>query len=412
MCSLNNIWSYESLGLIFIALVIAIGGIYSYKLFSLLMPLFTIMAIWTQGGLKNISFYISPPFVFLGLLVIWAGMSVFWTVSPVPALKTFMALSVTFIFALLLISSLAKATPEMISKAYILMILSGFFLMLFIIFQATHNLFHLGFFTGNLATFDAIKPTGSVLGLTAFVSCALICVHKNNFLFAFMIFFLLILLAYLTQCQTGLYGIVLATFMFILSYAMPFWMTRFSMIFTYTFLIFSPILHVYVFPPNRIMEMSGLNRIMNTSIFHRFLSWEFYSKKFLENPLLGWGVESSRYLPTEPNLSKGYSNLIHPHNGSAQAYVELGIIGGVLYALFFASLFWVVEKHVKDRLSVAVCNATIAFGVIAAEITHNFWRNYWLSLGALTVGLIMLFLKAREAQLRAEDDHSVRSPTH
>ena len=372
------------------------------------MPLLTIIVIWFQGGLKNISFYISPPLIFLGLLLIWAGMSVFWTVSPIPALKTFMALGVTSIFAFLLISCLTKATPELISKVYTVVRFSGFFLMLFIIFHASIFLFYKGFFTGDLSKFDVIKPTGSILGLTVFVGCAFMLAHKSKFFPAFMIFVLLSLLAYLTRCQTAIYGIILASSMFILSYAMPFWITRISMVSAYIFLLFSPLIYVYIFPPSKIIELPVLKQIINNSLFHRILAWEFYSKKFLENPFLGWGIESSRYLPTEPVLAVGYDNLLHPHNSSAQAFVELGIVGGILYAFFFASLFWVVGKHVKDRLSVAVCNATIAFGFIAAEITHNIWRNYWLSLVALTGGLIILFLKAREAQLRAEVDHSKR----
>ena len=90
--------------------------------------------------------------------------------------------------------------------------------------------------------------------------------------------------------------------------------------------------------------------------------------------------------------------------------MELGVVGGVLFALFFASLFWVVEKYVKDRLSVAVCNATLAFGFIAGEVTHSVWRNYWLAVVTLTAGLIILFIKAREEQLRVEGGRSKQHP--
>jgi len=225
------------------------------------------------------------------------------------------------------------------------------------------------------------------------------------------VFILLSILAYLTHCQTAIYGIILATIIFILSYAMPFWTTRISMVSSYTFLVLSPLIYTHLVPFSRIGELPYLKWLFNHSFSHRFIGWEVYSKKFFERPFLGWGVESIRYLPPEPIFAKGYVNLIHPHNNSVQAYFELGLVGGILYALFFASLFWVVEKHVKDRLSIAVCNATITFGFVAAEITHNVWRNYWLSLVALTAGLVILFLKAREAQLHAEAGHLKPSPT-
>lgn len=409
---MNSIWSYENLGLVFIALLIAIGGMYSYKLLSFLMPLLTIVVIWAQGGPKNISFYVSPPMVFLGLLLIWAGMSVFWAINPIPALKVFIELSVTFVFAFLLISSLIKATPDLISKAYRIMQVSGFFLILFVLFHALADAFYMGFFTGDPGRPYMIKPTGSLLGLTAFVGCAFLWTQKNKSVFGFMAFILLILMAYLTRCQTAKYGIILASFMFILSYAMPFWTTRISMVASYTFLVLSPLIYVYVLPTSLIMELPYLKRFFNLSLLHRYMGWEVFSKSFFEKPFLGWGIESTRYLPPDPILINGYGKLIHPHNNSVQAYLELGVVGGVLYALFFASLFWVVEKHVKDRLSVAVCNATIVFGFVTAEITHNIWRNYWLSVVALTVGLVILFLKAREEQLRVEADHLKRSPIH
>ena len=114
----------------------------------------------------------------------------------------------------------------------------------------------------------------------------------------------------------------------------------------------------------------------------------------------------------ERKIVADYDCLLHPHNNSVQAFFELGLIGGILFALFFASLFLLVEKHVKDRFSVAVCNATLAYGFIGAEITHNLWRNYWLSLVVLTAGLVILFLKAREEQLHVEVGHSKQVPTH
>lgn len=88
--------------------------------------------------------------------------------------------------------------------------------------------------------------------------------------------------------------------------------------------------------------------------------------------------------------------MLHPHKSILQAYVELGLFGGVLFSFFIAFLFWIVEKHVKDRLSVAVCNATILFGLLLADMTHNLWRNYYLSLCAIAAGVVILFIKDRE----------------
>ncbi len=386
----------------------AIGGVYSYKTMSYLLPVLTFMVIRSEGGIKKISLQFPSSLVIFMLLLTWIGMSVFWAENQIAALKAFIGLSCTFIFSLYFFSCLMKATPNLIYKAYAIIKIAGFFLMLLIICQIFMDTF-----LRDLLNYEKVspymlrmKPTGSILGLVAFVGCGFLWIYEGKVraIFIFCFFFCLIVL---TFCQTALYGTILGIIIFGLSYFMPFLITRIGIISSYAFLIFSPLFYTYIFPPSMVAQSPYLKWLMNKSFYHRLISWEYFSKKFFENPLLGWGAESSRYLylPTELYLAPGYERTLHPHNNSIQAYAELGIIGGILYALFFSSLFYMVERYVKDRLSIAVCNATITFGFVCAEMTHNAWRNYWLSLVVLTAGLIILFVKAREAQLPASADH-------
>ncbi len=250
-----------------------------------------------------------------------------------------------------------------------------------------------------------MKPSGSILGLGAFISCGLLWVYNSKIL-SIATFILLLLLIYLTQCQTAFYGVVLASVAFGLSYAAPFWTTRIALFLSYTFIILFPLLCLYVFPLSKIVKFQFV--IQNASFFHRLLGWEFLAEKFLEKPLLGWGLGSARYLPTGSELASGYGNVIHPHNNSLQAYLELGLVGGILFGLFFASCFWLVEKHIKDRLSVAVCNATLIFGFLQAEVTHSLWHNHWVSWVTFITGLLIVFLKARAAQLHGKVYRSPR----
>jgi len=141
------------------------------------------------------------------------------------------------------------------------------------------------------------------------------------------------------MCQTAFYTIVLSSIVFASTLIMPFYTTRIAIFTTYTYLILSPIYFVFLFPPGVAIKTAYFKDGVNGSLFHRILAWEFYSKKFFEQPFFGWGAESARYIPTEENLANGYSNVIHPHHGGIQAFLELGLAGGILYALFFASLF-------------------------------------------------------------------------
>ncbi len=406
---MDKLKSYENVGLFFVSIFIAVGAAYSNKVISILLPFLTVFLILYQGGLKKISLQISPPFIFAFLLIMWAGISLLWTENTKAALTTFLSLVCTFTFAVFFIACVRKTTPAVISKIYKIVKISGFTVIILILFQSLLYTFDFHFLK-KIGIPGMIKPAGSILGLTIFAGCGLMWSYSHRLLATF-IFFLMIPIIFLTACQTAMYAVFLSMIVFALSYFMPFWITRISMVASYTFLIMSPSLYVYLLSPTFMIKFPYTSWILNWSFLYRFLAWDFFSQRFFEYPFLGWGLESSRIMG-ERKMASNYDCLLHPHNNSVQAFFELGLIGGILFALFFASLFWLVEKHVKDRFSVAVCNATLTFGFIGAEVTHNLWRNYWLSLVILTAGLIILFLKAREAQLHAEAGHSKQAPTH
>lgn len=396
---------YEKLTLLLLSGLIAISGLYSYKTFSLVFPLLTFLALWSEGGLKKFPASSSPPLLLFLLLCLWGGCSIFWAENQGAALKAFISLTLTFVCALFFFSSLHQASPKLRDKAYQILKLSGIFLVVLFIYQVSCDTFFESHYSPFGSCVLKMKPTGSILGLLAFVSCGFLWIYENKAL-ALVTFVLLFCLIALSQCQTALYALILSTGAFAASFYMPIGMTRLAMVASSLWLILSPLLHAYVISPVGLLTSPSLTWLMNWSFSHRIWAWDYYAKKFFEKPWLGWGLESSRYLPTEAELAPGFRNLLHPHNSGLQAYVELGVMGGVLYAFFFASLFYLVGKQVKDRFSIAVCHATITFALIEAIITHNAWRNYWLSLAVLTAGLILLFLKAREGQLHAQADHS------
>lgn len=397
--------SYEKLILLLLSGLIAIGGLYSYKNLSLALPLLTFVVLWREGGIKKLSFSFSPPLLSFMLLVLWGGFSIIWAEHQGTALKAFISLALTFLCSLLFFSSLQHASPKLVEKAYQLLKLSGIFLIVLFIYQVSCDTFFQSHYTPLGSYILKMKPTGSILGFLAFVSCGFLWIYENKGI-AIVTFMLLFCLVALSLCQTALYALILSTGVFACSFFMPFLTNRIAIGISTVWLLFSPFLHAYVISPAALAASPSLKWLINQSFFHRILAWDYYAKKFFEKPWLGWGIESSRYLPTEPELAPGLKHLLHPHNGCIQAYVELGVIGGLLYAFFFTSLFYLVGKHVKDRLAMAVCNATLTFAFIEAVITHNAWRNYWLSLAALTAGLIILFLRAREAQLHAQADRS------
>jgi len=169
---------------------------------SILMPIIALILLWMQRDVKSLSFFLSPPLVFLFLLLLWGGVSILWAEHPKTALTIFMRMSLTLTFSLILISALTKASPDTLSKIYALLKIAGFILICFILFQNVADELKIKTFVKYKEVYYVMKPSGSILGLGAFISCGLLWVYNSKIL-AVATFILLVLLIYLTRCQTA-----------------------------------------------------------------------------------------------------------------------------------------------------------------------------------------------------------------
>lgn len=400
--------SFENIVIFFLSLVFALAGVYATKFFSVLLPLLASGLFVMQKGWVHFKVKLPGLAVFFLLILGWSGLSLLWTINLDAGLKTLFSLGATFLFSYIFLCSILQGDSNLILKAYKLLTLSVFCLAALLVLQSIADTDNIKVFARSVVL---IKSSGSVVGLFGFVTCASLWT-RNKKTIAIIAFILMGYLIKLTACQTAVYAYVFASCIFALSYAMPFWTTRIAMLGSSSLLLLVPMLHAYIVLPVKMLSLPHYYVFLTNSFFHRLLAWEFYSHKFFEKPFLGWGIASSPYLFGKPEILSGYENTTHPHKASMQAYVELGIFGGILMSFFVAYLFWLVEKHVKDRLSVAVCNATIIFGLILADMTHKLWANYWLSLCVLAAGSILFFLKYREEQLPVEGGRLKQSLAH
>ncbi|MBY0271807.1 MAG: O-antigen ligase family protein [Alphaproteobacteria bacterium] len=397
--------SYENIGILLFSLVFAIASVYSTKFFSILLPFLACTLFITQKDWQNFKFDLPFLAIFFVLFLSLSGLSILTAVNKNAALQSFYSLSVTLVFSYIFLVSILNVKSAVILRAYKALIMIGLLLAVLHIFQSIMDKFQFNLFTRHICV---LKSTGSVLGLFGFVTCAFMWT-KDRKVMALFSFILLGLLIKLTACQTAIYAFILASAFFGISYLAPFWTTRISMVTSFAILLISPILHAYIIRPMEIINVSYYSWFLNNTFFERLLIWEYFSHKFFEKPFLGWGLNSSRYLVDEGAIS-GLPKVMHPHKSVLQAYVELGLFGGVLFSFFVAFLFWAVEKYVKDRLSVAVCNATILFGLVLADMTHNLYRNYYLSLCAITAGILILFIKDREGLQHVAIDRLKQAP--
>jgi O-antigen ligase len=91
-------------------------------------------------------------------------------------------------------------------------------------------------------------------------------------------------------------------------------------------------------------------------------------------PVRGWGVDASRAM--------GPGIQLHPHNGALQVWLELGLIGAVAAAAFWALSLMRLSRSEPDVGMTGVAGSVAAY-VLFAWINYGLWQQWWLALGAL-----------------------------
>lgn len=93
-----------------------------------------------------------------------------------------------------------------------------------------------------------------------------------------------------------------------------------------------------------------------------------------EHPFRGWGLEASRAFA--PAI------VLHPHNGALQLWLELGLPGAVLAALFWARVFRTGVSRERGLMAAGVA-ASAAVYLLFGLVSFGVWQEWWLAVGAL-----------------------------
>lgn len=151
-----------------------------------------------------------------------------------------------------------------------------------------------------------------------------------------------------------------------------------------------------------------------SSIGHRLYIWDFVAGRVQEKPLRGWGLESSPSIPgghaPPGNPAPGASDTakalqayeaqllpLHPHNAGLQIWLELGLPGALLFLAFLLiALRAAAHAHPDARLR-ATCLGQYVAIFIVAELAFGIWQSWWISGIALSAALTAAVLPGRES---------------
>lgn len=103
----------------------------------------------------------------------------------------------------------------------------------------------------------------------------------------------------------------------------------------------------------------------------------------LTRPWLGYGFHAARI--------QGDFAYAHPHNYALQLWLELGIIGLLLFHWMLASLLRAMES-LPERLR---CHAQAMFfcALCGGAFSYNAWRGWWLGMLCMLICLFVLFAR-------------------
>jgi len=137
----------------------------------------------------------------------------------------------------------------------------------------------------------------------------------------------------------------------------------------------------------------------NTAEIHRFVIWQFAAEHVLQRPFLGWGLDTARIFPggdTELFINTTAEGVavtapampLHTHNAALQIWLELGIVG----LLLWSTLFLLTIRHLgtNTRLYAAATIGTLNSALVVAHLCFGIWQGWWLA----TLGMTVVFMVA------------------
>lgn len=131
---------------------------------------------------------------------------------------------------------------------------------------------------------------------------------------------------------------------------------------------------------------------------HRMRIWQFAIERAFENPVFGLGLDAARHLSTGGSDIGANADLmpLHPHNIPVQIWLELGLVGAVLAAAFFAIAGLLISRIQIDRLSLGLVAGHAVCAVIIIGLSYGAWQWWWLSTLWLSAAMTAAVLQAPE----------------
>ena len=141
---------------------------------------------------------------------------------------------------------------------------------------------------------------------------------------------------------------------------------------------------------------------------HRLIIWSYVKEKILEKPLIGHGFFSSRNIANKMRHTKSETKYqlipLHPHNSILQIWLELGVLGIIIFFSFIKFILDKIYYYVQINRSVATVAFITFFQIFTiGQISFGFWQSWWLAITLITLILYRYVFKCFKSHVLQSD---------
>lgn len=147
-------------------------------------------------------------------------------------------------------------------------------------------------------------------------------------------------------------------------------------------IVMAPLIPLHVLDADRFAAMSAMPK----PALHRLYIWRFAGERIVEKPITGWGMNAARIIPGGKDRvvdkfrgDYGPKLPLHPHNFALQIWLELGLPGALLAALFTATLLWRLGRGGNGaKLPRALAVGHFVAGLTLLGIGIGIWQSWFI----------------------------------
>ncbi len=378
-------------------------------------PLFVLVVIGLiVFRIKQKDFRLAPPKVsilaFLHLLI-WMSLSMFWTIDQALSARLLAPLLALFACGIFLIEEAKSVTPSTSTTIQSYLIAGTTLAIALLLFESVTGNWLTRFGRG-MAWHDVIKFSTGGINIEAFVKNGVVLLsiiiwpvlsilwqHRQKF-WAAAFLAATVYLIFRFSASTAIIALLAS----LLGVAIAFKSKKKSSLLIasiFVFLVLAMPFGAHLTMSDKTVNAIGQSaydmKIPNSAI-NRLIIWQFASKRIMEKPLTGWGMNTARNIPggnekytlqvtnsagQKLTLFREFYVPLHTHNQALQIWLELGAVGAILIAGFG----WIFIRRLgKEETDPAL------FGVVISILVFDFlsfgaWQSWWIAAQFLCLGI-------------------------